>query len=98
MKPAEVTKLALQKAKIWMGETAASRFQDISARKRILIMQRLHEDDPSGFLEEQGFEVVRLPMRYEKAYSHPKDPRKEEGELLWPAFKTEEAVKALEHD
>lgn len=37
-------------------------------------------------------------MRYERAYSYPGDPRKEEGELLWPEFKPESAVQALEHD
>lgn len=49
VKPADMTKLTLQKAKEWIGFTAASRFQDINKRKRVLIMQRLHEDDPSGF-------------------------------------------------
>lgn len=98
VKPAEATKLNLQKAKDWTGTTAASRFRDINKRKRVLIMQRLHEDDPSGFFEEQGFTVFRFPMRFERAYAHPKDPRQEEGELLWPAFKPEEAVAALEKD
>ena len=98
VKPADMTKLSLQKAREWIGFTAASRFQDISKRKRILIMQRLHEEDPAGFLTEQGFEVFRFPMRYEPAYAHPRDPRTKEGELLWPEFKPEEAVKKLEED
>lgn len=97
-KPADLTKLSLQKVKDWVGFTAATRFRDIGRRKRLLIMQRLHEDDCSGFLESQGFEVLRLPMRYEKSYSIPQDKRSEDGELLWPSFKGEDAVAALEHD
>ena len=98
VKPADATKLNLQKAKDWTGTTAATRFRDISRRKRVLIMQRLHEDDPSGFFEEQGFKVFRFPMRFEAAYAHPRDPRTVEGELLWPAFKPEAAVVDLEND
>ncbi len=96
VKPHEATEVGLAKAKEWIAGTAATRFRGL--RRRVLIMQRLHEDDPSGYLEGQGFEVVRLPMRYERAFSYFKDPRRVEGELLWPDMKSEEEVAALEKD
>jgi phage terminase large subunit-like protein len=56
----------------------------------IVVMQRLHEDDVSGYILENdhGYEHLMLPMRFDsrrfvesKWYS---DPRVEDGELLWP--------------
>lgn len=68
---------------------------------RVLIMQRLHEDDPSGRIlaankaspNEDGYVHLMLPMEleakrkcatYVKGVKFFEDPRKEEGELLWP--------------
>lgn len=68
------------------------------------VMQRLHEDDPSGYLlskAKQGgrpVEHVCLPMRYDPSFEHTmeEDPRTEAGELLWPEFKSEDEVSFLE--
>lgn len=59
--------------------------------RELLIMQRLHEDDPTGYLlkADLGFEHLVLPAEYEP---HRKcstsigfaDPRTEEGQALWP--------------
>lgn len=59
----------------------------------VLIMQRLHEEDLTGHvLKEQGWTHLMLPMEYEAArhcvtqwpgYRF-SDPRKVEGQLLWP--------------
>lgn len=57
----------------------------------VVIMQRLHEKDTSGIIlkERLGYEHLCLPMEYEKA-RHCKtsigfiDPRKKEGELMFP--------------
>lgn len=101
-KPADIGfKPSRDKVLKWVGETAATRFQQIARRKRILIMQRLHEEDMAGYLEansEGSWHVCRLPMEYEKSYSYPKDPRTEEGELLWPELKPKEAVEKLKKD
>jgi len=76
---------------------------------RIVIMQRLHEDDPSGRIlaragkdrEEDPDEYVHLclPMEYEPQRRCTTalfaDPRKEEGELLWPQRMNRRFVDAL---
>lgn len=69
----------------------------------VVIMQRLHEKDTSGIIlsEKLGYEHLCLPMRYEKA-RHCKtsigfsDPRKEEGELMFPERFSEATVRSLE--
>jgi len=57
----------------------------------VVIMQRLHEKDPSGIIlkEMLGYEHLMLPMEYEKARACRtsigfEDPRKVEGELMFP--------------
>lgn len=65
---------------------------------RVVVMQRLHEDDPSGrILAAQAndatgerYEHLCLPMEYEPARRcitslGVADPREDPGELLWPA-------------
>jgi hypothetical protein len=70
----------------------------------VLIMQRLHERDMAGRCEEEGgYEFLRLPMRFEEEQRCTTsigfvDPRKEEGELLWPAYKNEAEVSQQEKD
>jgi predicted phage terminase large subunit-like protein len=66
--------------------------------RRIMIMQRLHEDDPSGHaLREGGWTHLCLPEEFEpkrKCFVQVTgwgDPRQQEGELLWPEFFTSEA-------
>ena len=69
----------------------------------VVIMQRLHEKDTTGIIlkEKLGYAHLMLPMRYEKE-RHCKtvigftDPRKEEGELLFPERFSEHTVKELE--
>jgi predicted phage terminase large subunit-like protein len=57
---------------------------------QVLIMQRLHEADPAGWaIEQGGWEQLILPAEFEphrraKTSIGFEDPRKEEGELLWP--------------
>lgn len=57
----------------------------------VVIMQRLHEKDTSGIIlaEKLGYEHLCLPMEYEVARKCRtsigfEDPRKEEGELMFP--------------
>lgn len=72
-------------------EALSTRLNDPMDGAQVIIMQRLHKKDLSGHVLAQGGWVhLMLPMEYEKE-RHCKtsigfeDPRKEEGELLWPA-------------
>lgn len=94
-------------ALVWLNETMPSRLNDMATGQRVLIMQRLHERDPSGWLlEHEDWEHVKLPARYEtknpcecksckrgKTSIGWRDPRTQDGELLFPA-KFSEAVLA----
>lgn len=107
-KPQTMTDASLEETKRWKKETSASRL--LPGGAYVLIMQRLHENDLAGFAEEENtegggepYDFLRLPMRYE-AEQHCttsigfEDPRKEEGELLWPAYKNEKEVAQQEKD
>lgn len=89
LKPLTLSKATLEEVRRWRAETMPSRFRDLATSRIAAIMQRLHEDDPAGEMaKEQGCEVLRLPMRFEKKHcsytSIGGDLRTEEGELLWP--------------
>lgn len=105
VKPLEINGAALETCKQWWHETLPTRFRDPKTGRRVLVMQRLHEDDLSGIaLKEEGWERLILPMRYEKnrhCYDTcigGEDWRKDEGELLWPERFGEEEVKRIEKD
>lgn len=73
------------------AETLPTRLNDPENSVIIIIMQRLHENDPSGYIlaRDLGYEHLCLPMEYEadKPCSTSigfKDPRTKEGELLFP--------------
>lgn len=70
----------------WHGNTISSRFNDPKTGVEVLIMQRLHEEDLTGVvLEQGGWEHLCLPAEYEPNHPFvwPDDPRTEPGELLW---------------
>jgi len=69
----------------------------------VVIMQRLHEKDTSGIIinERLGYEHLMLPMRFEEARRCKTsigfvDPRKTEGELMFPERFSERMVESLE--
>jgi len=68
----------------------------------VIIMQRLHQNDLSGHvLKQKGWTHLMLPMRFEAARRCVtsigfRDPRKKEGELLWPTRFPEHTVQDLE--
>lgn len=84
----------------WFDNTMSTRLNDPKTGAYVAIMQRLHEGDLVGHLLKRGDEWVHLclPARYE--HDHPfvwaRDPRKEDGELLWPERMGETEVKSLE--
>ncbi len=87
----------------WWDETMSTRGNDPETSVFVVVMQRLHERDLSGHIlaSEQGYENLMLPMRFEedrKCFtSLPwQDPRKKDGEMLWPSRFTEDYVSNLE--
>jgi len=76
------------------GTTVATRKNSDDAAK-IIICQRLHENDIVGYVEKQAeaggdkYEVLAIPAMYEGASAYPvtsvtwKDPRTEYGQALW---------------
>lgn len=68
----------------------SNRLRDPQTGVRIIIMQRLHEDDLVGHIQEKGldYEMLVLPAEYEGVRFRSSigftDPRTEPGELLWP--------------
>lgn len=88
----------------WWKNTWSTRINDPQTDAEVIIMQRLHERDLSGFIlsEMGGYEHLMLPMRFEperKCFTSIgfADPRKDEGELLNPDRFGETAVSELEH-
>lgn len=73
----------------WWNEVMSTRGNNPRTRRRLVIMQRSHEEDLAGdILEKGGYTHLNLQMEFERKFSFPtsigwKDPRKEDGELLW---------------
>lgn len=73
------------------AETLPTRLNNPEKSVIIVIMQRLHENDVSGYIlaRDLGYERLCLPMEYEperacKTKIGFKDPRKKAGDLLFP--------------
>jgi predicted phage terminase large subunit-like protein len=60
------SKLKRDEAIRWFTETMSSRFNDLENASRVVIMQRLHEDDLSGYLlRAGGWEHLCLPSEFD---------------------------------
>lgn len=89
----------------WIDGTISSRGLVRNVRV-VLVMQRLHEEDPTGHLMSKGgWHRIVFPMRYEGVVRHPdgsvslpdpRDHRTTPGELLSPSLFPEKKVRALE--
>lgn len=59
----------------WWTKTMSTRINDPKRTRKVVVMQRLHENDLSGYLaaREHGYEVLVLPAEYEpqRVYSLP---------------------------
>lgn len=83
---------AFKKVDTWFDGTLQTR-----VRKWItVIMQRVHSNDLAGRCIAEGYEALILPARQVKRPMWARDPRKEVGELLWPALFPEERVRLQE--
>lgn len=65
----------------------------------VIVMQRLHEKDVSAVALDLGYDHLCIPMRYEEGRSRfviGSDPRKHDGELMFPERFPESQVQELE--
>lgn len=74
----------------WWDKAMSSRLNDMRTGTKVVIMQRLHQGDLTGHLLDQGgWEHLCLPTEFEPKRRASTsigwhDPRKQEGELLFP--------------
>lgn len=87
----------------WFRETLTDRVNNLDDSAIIIIMQRVHQMDVSGFILEEGWPYCHMmvPMEYES--NRPVinqlgwvDPRAEDGDLAWPERFSPQAVAQIE--
>ncbi len=73
----------------WLRSTWIMRRNDVQTSAMVTVMQRLHTNDASQWMLEQGAEHLCLPMEYDGVRRSTSlgvyDKRTTRGELLWPA-------------
>jgi predicted phage terminase large subunit-like protein len=74
-----------------LAETIPTRLNDPATSAIVIVMQRLHEEDPAGYVLSRnlGYEHLCIPMEFESARRTYTglgwtDPRKQDGELMFP--------------
>jgi len=89
----------------WFRETITDRLNNLDDSAIVIIMQRVHQSDISGFILEQGWPYCHLmvPMEFEPGREpyNPlgwEDPRTEDGDLAWPERFSPEAVANIERE
>lgn len=88
----------LRNANDYCEKTLPTRFVNANEGRKVIVMQRLHETDPTGRELELGKpKHLCLPMEYdpEHPYAWSDDPRTERGELLMPDRYSTDTVDAL---
>lgn len=106
LKQADAHSIAARESVIdWWDNTMSTRGNDPNKVAKIVIMQRLHEQDLTGHLLErmktdgQRYEHLCLPAEYEETQRVTsigwRDPRTEVGQLLWPERFTPTALRDL---
>ena len=90
----------------WWDQIMSTRRNDLKTAARIIMMQRLHDNDLAGHcIEKGGYELVCLPLMFEAKHPTPsvtslglEDPRTREGELLLPDRIGPDEARALRVD
>lgn len=89
----------------WFSEVVPSRLNSLKEGVIVVIMQRVHDRDVSGFIleKELGYEHLMIPMEYEperKCYTSIgwQDPRERPGELMWPERFSAEDIARLKKE
>lgn len=92
------SKIARDECVFWWDKVMSSRLNDMRTGAKVIIMQRLHEEDLSGHvLDLGGYEHLCLPSEFDpprRIYTSIgwTDPREEPGELLFPELFTPEVL------
>jgi predicted phage terminase large subunit-like protein len=73
----------------WFIESAQTRLNSLRDSSIIVVMQRVHEEDVAQTAVDMGYEMLRVPMRWDESMRQTTsigwtDPRTKEGELMWP--------------
>lgn len=85
----------------WWMETMSTRGNDPASVVKVIVMQRVHEGDLTGEVLARGlgYDHLCLPMQYEPTERITsigfQDPRRRDGELLWPQRFTSADVEDL---
>jgi predicted phage terminase large subunit-like protein len=89
---------AIETAATWVDQSMSNRLLDPRTGARVMIMQRLHEKDPTGhLLAKGGYVHLMLPSRFEpkrrsvtviNGIERFRDPRETPGSLLFPQLYT----------
>jgi predicted phage terminase large subunit-like protein len=84
----------------WYKSSASTRLNDPKLGVKVVVMQRVHQDDLAGHLLETGdWYHLCLPMEFEGVkpqwFIGWTDPREKEGDLLWPERYGREEVDKL---
>ncbi len=84
----------------WWTKAMSTRLNNPNTGVRIVVMQRVHENDVAGAVLASGeYTHLNLPMEYETTDSVSpigwQDPRTEAGELMWPARYGPDAITKL---
>lgn len=100
IKPEELTKVGLSETNEWLGRTMGSRWRrPPEINSLIMIMQRLHCDDPSQAMIDRGAVHICFPANYDPGRKCVTkwggDPRTKTGEVLDPVRLPQEMIDRL---
>ena len=106
IKAIDASSEAMRKSVIeWWDQSMSTRINDPHKSAKVIIMQRLHEQDLTGYLldkmqtDGEHYEHLCLPAEYEPTQHITclgwSDPRSESNELLWPARYNDKAITNL---
>jgi hypothetical protein len=87
----------------WYRSTLLSRPDDKQTARIVLVMQRVHQDDLAGYLEEQGgFEILNLPAIATQTQSYAlgagRTYVRHQGELLHPVHEPVSVLRELKRE
>jgi len=72
----------------WFIESAQTRLNSLKDSSIVVVMQRVHEEDVTATAVEMGYELLRVPMRWDESMRTTTsigwtDPRTKDEELMW---------------
>ena len=87
----------------WYRSTLLSRPDDKQTARIVLVMQRVHQDDLAGYLEEQGgFEILNFPAIATDSQSYDlgggRTYLRQQGELLHPSHEPDSVLLELKRE